>query len=89
MDFRLPAGGGNCRFKAQPADDLLNIGVDTMGRRHQRGHDNTPGPLQVVAVETAQSEPAAGETLQQERADVRLFRVAARHRYDQAPTVAS
>ena len=52
VEIDLPAGSRNHRFKAEPADDLLDIGVDAGGRCRERGHDDTPGPLKIAAVET-------------------------------------
>jgi hypothetical protein len=45
--------------------------------RHEGGHDHAPGSFDVVAIEAAQRQPATGEALKQERANVGLVLAAA------------
>jgi hypothetical protein len=84
LRLRLPAGGGDGRLEAHAPDDLLDLGVNPMRRRQMRRDPHAAGSVEIAAVEPPQRQGAAGEPLQEQRANMRFILGAAGQR-DQVP----
>jgi hypothetical protein len=74
-----PAGRRNGRFETKAADDLFENGVVLRMGHELRGDFDAPAVLKVVAVEPPQAKLAVPGALQQQGADMRLFRAPADH----------
>jgi hypothetical protein len=77
MHFRLPACGRYRRLEAQPTHNSLDVRVDAVGRVYKCRHYHASACVEIAAVETSQAQSAAGETLQEKRAQLGFVRAAA------------
>src|ERR1700722_11606968 len=72
-----PACGRNGRVETEAPDDLFKNSVVLRGRRELCGDFDAPALPEVGAVEPAQTELTVAGALQEQRADMRLFRISA------------
>ena len=71
--IRLPPCGGHRGFQTQPSNDFFDDGIDPLGRGQMRADADPIGAVDVIAIETAERQAAAGQTLQQQRPDMGFF----------------